>query len=232
MNAWFSFNSRKSSEFGIRVLRQPALIRPLERTIRTVVPGRAGSLVSIQGEDVYDDILLEAECYLENTVRIGEINAWLKGSGRLELSGRPSGHYRARVNNQISFEKLLRVNPHVSFSVIFRCFPFWYRDNVSDISVTASGTMITNPGNVSAEPLITVYDEGDISLIVGITLVELTNISGSIVLDCEMKEAYAGSGLMNNYMFGDFPVLTPGANAISWSGAVTKIAIRPNWRYL
>lgn len=232
MNAWFSFNGRKSSEFGIRVLRQPALIRPLERTVRTVVPGRAGSLVSIQGEDVYDDILLEAECYLENTVRIGEINAWLKGSGRLELSGRPSGHYRARVNNQISFEKLLRVNPHVSFSVIFRCFPFWYRDNVSDISVTASGTMITNPGNVSAEPLITVYDKGDISLIVGITLVELTNISGSIVLDCEMKEAYAGSGLMNNYMSGDFPVLTPGANAISWSGAVTKIAIRPNWRYL
>lgn len=232
MNAWFSFNSRKSSEFGIRVLRQPALIRPLERTVRTVVPGRAGSLVSIQGEDVYDDILLEAECYLENTVRIGEINAWLKGSGRLELSGRPSGHYRARVNNQISFEKLLRVNPHVSFSVIFRCFPFWYRDNVSDISVTASGTMITNPGNVSAEPLITVYDKGDISLIVGITLVELTNISGSIVLDCEMKEAYAGSGLMNNYMSGDFPVLTPGTNAISWSGAVTKIAIRSNWRYL
>lgn len=155
---------------------------------------------------------------MKNTERIGETNTWLKGSGRLELSGRPSGHYRARVNDQISFEKLLRVNPHVSFSVIFRCFPFWYRDNVSDISVTASGTMITKPGNVSAEPLITVYDEGDISLIVGTTLVELTNIPGSIVLDCEMKEAYAGSGLMNNHMSGDFPVLTPGANAVSWSG--------------
>lgn len=232
MNAWFSFNGRKSSEFGIRVLRQPALIRPLERTVRTVVPGRAGSLVTTQGEDVYDDILLEAECYLENTERIGDINAWLKGGGRLELSGRPGGHYRARVNNQISFEKLLRVNPHVSFSVIFRCFPFWYRDNESDITVTASGTMITNPGNVNAEPLITVYGEGDISLMAGTTLVELEGVSGSIVLDCELKEAYAGSALMNKHMTGEFPVLRPGANAVSWSGAVTKVVVRPRWRYL
>ncbi len=232
MNAWFSFNGRKSSEFGIRVLRQPALVRPLERITRTLVPGHAGSLVTTQGEDVFDDILLEAECYLENTERIGDINAWLKGGGKLELSGRQGGHYRARVNNQISFEKLLRVNPHVSFSVIFRCFPFWYRDNVSDITVTVSGTMITNPGNVSAEPLITVYGEGDISLMVGTTLVELEGVSGSIVLDCELKEAYAGGALMNSHMTGEFPVLRPGANAVSWSGAVTKVVVRPRWRYL
>jgi phage-related protein len=230
MNAWFSFNGRKSSEFGIRVLRQPARIRPLERAVRTVVPGRTGSLVTTQGEDVYDDVLLEAECYLENTDRIGEINAWLKGSGKLELSGRPGGHYRARVNNQISFEKLLRVHPHVSFSVIFRCFPFWYRDNVSDITLTSSGEMITNPGNVSAEPLITVYGEGNISLMVGTTLVELTGISGSITLDCELKEAYTGSALMNSHMAGEFPALRPGANAVSWAGDVTKVVVRSKWR--
>ena len=26
--------------------------------------------------------------------------------------------------------------------------------------------------------------------------------------------------------------LKPGANAISWSGTVTKVDVRPNWRYL
>lgn len=232
MNAWFSFNDQKSSDFGIRVLRQPARIRPLERITRTLVPGRAGSLVTMQGEDVYDDILLEAECYLEDTERLGDINAWLKGGGRLEISGRPGGHYRARVNNQIRFDKLLRVNPHVSFSVIFRCFPFWYRNNVSDVTVTSSGEMIANPGNVSAEPLITVYGEGDISLMVGTTLVELTGVSGNITLDCELKEAYSGSTLMNSRMAGEFPALTPGANAVSWSGAVTKVIVRPKWRDL
>ena len=232
MNAWFSFNGRKSSEFGIRVLRQPALIRPLERVARTVVPGRPGTLVTTQGEDVYDDILLEMECYLPDTSRISEINAWLKGGGDLELSGRPGGHYRARVNNQISFEKMLRVNPHVSFGVIFRCFPFWYKDNVPDITVTASGTMVTNSGTVYAEPILTVHGTGNISLMVGTTLVELENIQGNITLDCELKEAYSGGTLMNSRMTGDFPRLQPGANAVSWSGAVTKVVIQPRWREL
>ena len=47
-----------------------------------------------------------------------------------------------------------------------------------------------------------------------------------------MGEAYQGTTLMNDHMNGEFPVLKPGANAISWIGAVTKVVVRPNWRYL
>lgn len=232
MSAWFSFNGIKSTNYGIRVLRQPAIVRPLERTIRTVVPGRSGTLVSTQGEDIYDDILLEVACYLDNTDDIGRIGEWLKGNGKLEVSGRPGGHYLARVNNQISFEKLLRVNPHMSFSVIFRCFPFWYKDNMPDITVTSSGSTLTNPGSVYAEPIITVYGSGDITLMVGTTIVELTDVSDSVVLDSVLKEAYKGTTLMNDHMSGDFPVLKLGINAVSWTGTVTKVVIQPNWRYL
>ena len=37
---------------------------------------------------------------------------------------------------------------------------------------------------------------------------------------------------MNDHMSGDSPVLQPGANAISWTGTVTRVIVRPNWRYL
>ena len=67
---------------------------------------------------------------------------------------------------------------------------------------------------------------------VGTTIVELEDISGSIILDCALKEAYLGSTLMNDHMTGEFPVLKPGMNPISWTGAVTKVVIKPNWRYL
>lgn len=67
---------------------------------------------------------------------------------------------------------------------------------------------------------------------VGTTIVELTGITSGIVLDCALQEAYLGSTLMNDHMSGDFPVLKPGANAISWSGTVTRVVIQPNWRYL
>ena len=67
---------------------------------------------------------------------------------------------------------------------------------------------------------------------VGITIVELENISGNIVVDSVVQEAYKGQTLMNDHMSGDFPILRPGMNAISWNGNVTKVVIKPNWRYL
>jgi phage-related protein len=33
-------------------------------------------------------------------------------------------------------------------------------------------------------------------------------------------------------MDGEFPLLKPGNNLISWSGDVTSLVIQPNWRYL
>ena len=32
-------------------------------------------------------------------------------------------------------------------------------------------------------------------------------------------------------MNGEFPVLKPGANAISWTGTVTRVVVRLNWRF-
>jgi phage-related protein len=85
---------------------------------------------------------------------------------------------------------------------------------------------------VYSEPILTVTGSGDITLMVGTTIVELEDISSSIILDCALKEAFLGTTLMNDHMTGDFPVLKPGANAISWSGTVTRVVIQPNWRYL
>ena len=139
---------------------------------------------------------------------------------------------RVEIANQIPFEKVLRGNPHCTFAVNFRCYPFFYADAAADITVTASGTVITNPGSVYSEPILTVTGSGNITLMVGMTIVELENISGSIVSDSVLQEAYQGTSLMTDHMNGEFPVLKPGANAISWTGAVTKVVVRPNWRYL
>ena len=51
-------------------------------------------------------------------------------------------------------------------------------------------------------------------------------------LDTSLMEAYSGVASMNNCMSGDFPLLEPGQNAVSWSGSVTKVEIVPNWRNL
>ena len=67
---------------------------------------------------------------------------------------------------------------------------------------------------------------------VGMTIVELEGITGSITLDSQLQEAYSGATSLNSAMSGDFPKLLPGNNAVSWTGNVTKVDIQPNWRYL
>ncbi len=232
MNDWFSWNGKKCTEYGIHVLEQPPVTRPSERVTFTDVPGRSGSLTLLQGDDVYDDLTLTAVCIISDTSRIPEICTWLRGSGKIVFANRQGGFYEGRVVNQIPFEKILRGNPHLRFAVNFRCKPFWYQENVPEINVTNSGTFITNSGSVYSEPVITVYGSGEITLMVGMTIVELDGIMDCITLDSPLMEAYKGATSMNGCMSGDFPTLLPGQNAISWTGNVTKIVIQPNWRYL
>lgn len=232
MNDWFTWNGARCTEYGIHVSEQPPITIPAERATFTNVPGRSGSLTTLEGDDVYDDLVLTATCFIRDANRITEIAAWLKGSGKVTFANRQGGFYYARIVNQISFEKILRGKPHRSFAVNFRCQPFWCADAVPPITLTASPSTITNPGNVPSEPVITVYGSGEITLMVGLNIVELEGVSGSITLDSPLTEAYSGTTSMNDKMNGDFPTLVPGMNAVSWSGSVTKIEVHPNWRFL
>lgn len=232
MSATFEWNNVSCTTYGIHVLTQPVLTRPLERLTYTDVPGRNGALVTTEGTDVYDDILLTIECYVADTSQISNINKWLKGSGTLKISTRLGGFYYARVNNQIEFEKVLRIREHRTFSIIFRCKPFWYATGTQDITITTSTTSVTNPGSVYSEPRITVYGSGEITLMVGQYITELTDVDESIVLDSELQEAYKGTDSKNSCVSGDFPLLVPGSNAISWTGEVTSVVVTPRWRYL
>ena len=231
MMDWFEWNGVRCTQYGIHVLEQPPVTIPSERVAFTDVPGRSGSLTQLEGDDVYDDMVLTATCLIADPSRIPEIAAWLRGSGTVTFANRQGGFYHARVVNQIPFEKILRGNPHRSFAINFRCKPFWYLSDVGLITLTTSGTFITNPGSVASEPVITVYGYGEITLMVGMTITEL-EITDKITLDTPLMEAYSGSTSMNSCMSGDFPSLLPGKNAVSWSGNVSRVEIQPNWRSL
>lgn len=231
MNDWFEWNGRRCTEYGIHVSEQPPLTIPSERATFTNVPGRSGSLTTLEGDDVYDDLLLTADWFISDPARIPDIAAWLKGSGTVTFANRQGGFYHARIVNQIPFEKILRGNPHRAFAINFRCKPFWYQAGVEPITLTTSGTFITNPGSVFSEPVITVYGSGEVTLMVGVTITEL-EITNSITLDTPLMEAYSGSTSMNNRMSGDFPTLLPGQNAVSWTGNVSRVVIQSNWRYV
>lgn len=232
MTDWFEFNGVKCTEYGIHVSEHPAITLPSERVTFTDVPGRNGSLTTLEGEQVYSDMTLTATCFVSDMSRLSEIAAWLKGSGTVTFANRQDGFYYGRVINQIPFEKVLRGKPNRTFAVNFRVKPFFYLAGSDTITLTQSTQFLTNPGCVYAEPVITVYGTGDITLMVGTEIIELTDISGSITLDTPAMEAYSGDTSLNGHMNGEFPTLDAGSTAISWSGNVTQVVVQPNWRTL
>lgn len=105
MNDWFEWNGVRFTQYGIHVLEQPPVTIPSERVTFTNVPGRSGSLTQLEGDDIYDDMVLTATCLIADPSRIQEIAAWLRGSGIVTFANRQGGFYHARIVNQISFER-------------------------------------------------------------------------------------------------------------------------------
>lgn len=232
MNDWFKWNGVKSTELGIYVGQQPPITYPAERIVYTDVPGRNGSLVVLEGEDVYNDLTLSVQCSMKDEDRINEIGAWLRGGGKVEFANRRGGYYLARIANQIPFNQILRGRKNRQFTVNFRCKPFWYANDDAPVEINSPGT-IENPGNVACEPKITVTASGDYTLTVNGSIIEVKD--GSIIIDSELRDCLTSDGTLlanNRVTMSEYPVLKPGTNAISWSGSVTGVSVLRRVRYL
>ena len=232
---WFMWNGVRSTDMGVIVTEQPAIIRPEERLLATKnVPGRSGSLTIAEGDLVYDTFTASVTCMLRNSALIPQISRWLHGSGQLVLGNYAYGYYNARVNNQISFAQILRGRENKTFAVNFLCQPFLYL-TTGDVETeyTTSGVTITNRGTVFSEPYITVYGSGDISISIGDRTLEIADVDGNIVIDNAARLAYKGDVNLCSSVTGDDWLIFPeGTSTLSWTGNVSKITIIPKWRDL
>lgn len=232
MNDWFEWNGVKCTDYGIHVSEHPPITIPNERATFTAVPGRAGTLTTLEGDDVYDDMILSATCFIDDPAKIPAIAAWLRGSGTVTFANRQGGFYFARVTNQISFEKILRGNPHRTFVVNFRCQPFFYHSENTPILVDLPGAFIPGQGSVFAEPVLEIDLTGDAEITIGGTLFQLSGITGTVIVDCVQQEVHQDYRSCMTAMTGDFPRLLPIGSSVNWTGGVRSIKITPNWRSL
>ena len=99
-------------------------------------------------------------------------------------------------------------------------------------TISSNNAYVSNPGTAPSEPLIRVNCTGDITLMIRGQIIALLAVNSYITLDTALKEAYRSTALQNNKMVGEFPLLLPGNNSISWEGSVTNLQITPRWRNL
>lgn len=230
MYQYFIWNGIKSTDMGVIMLKAPSISIPQRRVNEIKVSGRNGTLH--EDEQTFGNYTKEAECHVMDRSQIDEVCKWLTGFGEVIFSSEPDKVYRAYIKNQISFGSILKnIN---DFLIQFDVQPFKYRANPfrDDLELTAP-TIIRNSGTVYAEPIITVYGSGDITLSINDVDYPLYGVSEYITIDSEMMEVFKENMNQNSKYGGEtFPRFDVGENAISWTGNVTKVEIDPKWRWL
>ncbi len=77
---------------------------------------------------------------------------------------------------------------------------------------------------------------GASALTVNSSVISFSSIDESVILNSQLQETYKDTGtalISKNFTkTGDYPMLLPGDNAISFSGGITSLEITPNWRWL
>lgn len=247
MNDWFIWNGAKCTDYGMHVLTQPTIVVAKERVEELEIPGKSGNLTRRQGENVYDSISLSCVCIIDDMYQgnvdvVARIAGWLKGNGEVTFANRSNGFYKARIANQMDFDKILRNHPHRMFSVEFRCDPFFYlTSGLTPIVSTSTFIELYNPGNIPSLPLIKVVGlgEGTIMMNNGSTMLinDMTGVD-YIAIDSEAKVVYKGAAgnpedplmLLGSRVTGDWLQIAEGSSKMLLSGGIKRIEITPRWR--
>ncbi len=230
---WFTFRGVLCEDVGVRLAHAPTREIPVLRGRRETVAGRSGSLWIPEGDEVYEDVGVVAECYTLPGASIDRAAAWLTGGGELIFSDEPDRAYRARIADQISRSSLMTMFSMQRFPITFSCQPYRYLYPPADpIALTAAGTVM-NPGTAKSTPRITIEGTGDLSVYIGGQMIAVTG--GSVIVDSEKNDCFDADGVTlanGRVTMEEFPEMAPGANAVSWTGDVKSVMIEGRWRYL
>lgn len=229
-DAWFRFNDIDSRQMGVWVTKMPETVRAERRVERVEIAGRNGSLHVDEG--TYSSYDRTMECALINRRKLDDVAAWLVGSGKMIFSTEPDKVYDVVISNKVSIAQMMRV--FQKFQVTMDTQPFKYSVNrFGERLELAKPQAVYNKGTVYAQPKITVYGGGDITLDINGAAFLLSGVDGHITIDSESMEVYKDGESRNGTFSGiGFPRLEAGANAVSWTGDVEKIVIEPGWRWL
>jgi len=231
MNPWFIWKGKNSlADFGLWINKLPRRVRAEERHEEIEIPGRAGSLLMLEGDDVYSSYTAEMTVIARNTINVDRVVEWLRGSSDLVLSTDIDKARPARIVGEVAFE---RVGNNLQQATIpFVCQPFRKRrDQLQDrLTFTENGT-IRNPGDVASKPKVSITRSGNINVTIGGSTMSFTGVTGTIVVDCEAEIVTKNGEIWTGSYTGDFWKIPVGSSAFERNNTST-IVIDPNWGWL
>ena len=105
---------------GLLICELPPITKPKMRVQETAIDGVDGSIIEELGYETYDKSI---RIGLTRDFDIDEVIKYFTGEGNVVFSNEPNKYYKARIIEQIDYERLLRFKEAV---VKFRVQPFKY----------------------------------------------------------------------------------------------------------
>ena len=230
--SYFIYNDISSESMGLLIASMTPPQKAEQKNETISVPGRSEPM--FRTYDEYNPYNIDISCIITDISQQRNIFSWLSGSGKFIRSDEPDKYYTVKSCSMISST---RISDEIrEFSMSFECMPFAYALDNAPLTVRNPGT-IQNNGNIPSEPVIMVEGSGNIELTVNGEVWKLAGVDGSITIDTQRNLAYKDNHvLLNKISRYDssvyLPMLNVGANSISVSGAVTKITVIKNERWL
>ena len=225
------WNGTDISTKGLVALTQPRIQAPEMEVEVYKIEGSDKTEVVEKGRSPYE---LEVQMMCADPAHLDAALVFLQGSGALISDDVTDKYWNAQIIKQVEFERLAK-GPTIRVADVrfFVKDPYRYKVGETATTLTASGN-VTNAGTVNSLPLLKITGSGTVVITIGGRSFTYVFDTPSVFIDSESQEAYylVPTTRKTNKMTGAFPYLTPGVNAVSWTGTVTQIIITPRSRYL
>lgn len=217
---------------GIYVDASLSFNKPLKNVETFSVPGRSGDLVTDYG--TFQNVLIPYPCFIRGNFNtafdtlVNTLGAYV-GYQKIECSN-DTTHFRLGVPVIPEAPTAKLLNKDGYFNLVFNCKPQKFlTSGETATTYTSASSTVTNPTKFASKPLIRVTGTGSCT-VNGVTIT-VTGSNPYVDIDCEAMECYYGTTSVNSlvsFSGNDFPVLSPGSNAIV-KNTVTSITITPRW---
>lgn len=231
MEDFFIINNECSLDHGVVVKELPSITIPKKRVEEVTVLGRDGTLTV--SDETYEPTTKTCKVYY-NGENPDELITFLQ-DGKVIFSNFPDRFYNMQIVSEIPIDEIFKNNEYgdwYEFSINFRCQPFGYSIDNEEVIITQKDTSIYNYASKESDPIITVFGDGDINLLIDEQQVTLKGVESYITIDSTKLRSYKDLENQNSKKIGNFPILKVGENNINWDGNITKIVITPNYRWI
>lgn len=232
----FTFNDLKSTDFNMYINAEYEITSSTSDYQIVEVPGRDGDLII--PNDRYKSFVQELPIiylgkYKETMQKIDQARQIMLGDSKWHdflFSFDPGYIYRAAYLSSFPIKKTAT---DITQTLQFEMMPYKYLISGNNLIELHDGVQLKKEGTLNAKPLITVVGNGDISIAIGNSKLNLKGIDGGLIMDSEAQTCTDLTGTRTQFdkMYGNFiQVLGASKNKdVVITGDVQKVEMIPRW---